>query len=86
MFKGILQAVLENEDLDDDEPIRNEGDLREIWSFDLPCKASLIRKKSQIFSHHELHSSGHINANSRIIGFLVHHEYARPLKRWKEAI
>jgi len=35
MFKGMLQAVLENEDPDADEPIRNEGDLREIWPFDL---------------------------------------------------
>ncbi|KAJ5235404.1 uncharacterized protein N7469_004572 [Penicillium citrinum] len=36
MFSGMLQAVLENKDPDEDEPIRNEGDLREIWPFDLP--------------------------------------------------
>jgi hypothetical protein len=36
MYKGMLQAVLENKDPDDDEPIRNEGDLRDIWPFDLP--------------------------------------------------
>ncbi|PTU17321.1 hypothetical protein P175DRAFT_0446396, partial [Aspergillus ochraceoroseus IBT 24754] len=35
MFQGMLQAVLENKDPDDDEPIRNEGDLRDIWPFDL---------------------------------------------------
>lgn len=36
MFKGMLKAVLENKDPDDDEPIRNEDDLRDIWPFDLP--------------------------------------------------
>ncbi|KAJ5144279.1 hypothetical protein N7526_001787 [Penicillium atrosanguineum] len=36
MFKGMLKAVKENKDPDDDEPIRNEGDLRDIWPFDLP--------------------------------------------------
>ncbi|TID21383.1 hypothetical protein E6O75_ATG04778 [Venturia nashicola] len=35
MFDGTLQAVLGNESLDDDEPIRDEEDLREIWPFDL---------------------------------------------------
>lgn len=35
MFEGMLQAILTNEDPDDDEPIRDEGDLREIWPFDL---------------------------------------------------
>jgi Ser/Thr protein kinase RdoA (MazF antagonist) len=34
-FQGILQEVLENVLPDDDEPIRGEGDLREIWPFDL---------------------------------------------------
>ncbi|KAJ5600729.1 hypothetical protein N7450_001796 [Penicillium hetheringtonii] len=36
MFSGMLQAVLENKDPDKDKPIRNKGDLREIWPFDLP--------------------------------------------------
>lgn len=36
MFKGMLEAVLTNEDPDADEPIRNERDLRDIWPFDLP--------------------------------------------------
>lgn len=35
LFRGMLQEVLENEHPDDDEPIRNEADLREIWPFDL---------------------------------------------------
>jgi hypothetical protein len=35
MFSGMLQAVLENEDDDPEEPIRSEADLREIWPFDL---------------------------------------------------
>lgn len=35
LFDGMLQAVLSNEDPDDDEPIRNEKDLRAIWPFDL---------------------------------------------------
>lgn len=34
MFEGMLQEVLENEQSDDDEPIRDEVDLREIWPFD----------------------------------------------------
>lgn len=36
MFKGMLQAVLTNKDPDDDEPIRDERNLRDIWPFDLP--------------------------------------------------
>jgi hypothetical protein len=36
MFEGMLQAVLTNKDVDDDEPIRDEKDLRGIWPFDLP--------------------------------------------------
>ncbi|EPS34183.1 hypothetical protein PDE_09147 [Penicillium oxalicum 114-2] len=36
MFNEMLQAVLENQDPDDDEPIRNERNLRDIWPFDLP--------------------------------------------------
>ncbi len=36
MFKGMLEAVLENQDPDDDEPIRDEKNLRDIWPFDLP--------------------------------------------------
>jgi hypothetical protein len=35
MFHGMLQAVLSNEDPDDDEPIKDERDLREIWPFDI---------------------------------------------------
>jgi hypothetical protein len=35
MFEGMLQAVLTNENPDDDEPIKDEGDLREIWPFDI---------------------------------------------------
>jgi hypothetical protein len=35
VFEGMLQEVLENEQPDDDEPIRSEDDLREIWPFDL---------------------------------------------------
>jgi hypothetical protein len=36
MFEGMLQAVLTNKDADDDEPVRDEKDLRAIWPFDLP--------------------------------------------------
>lgn len=35
MFNGMRQAVIENDQADDDEPIRTEEDLREIWPFDL---------------------------------------------------
>jgi Ser/Thr protein kinase RdoA (MazF antagonist) len=35
VFEGMLQEVLGNEQPDDDEPIRGENDLREIWPFDL---------------------------------------------------
>ena len=35
LFRGMLQEVLGNENPDDDEPIRDETDLREIWPFDL---------------------------------------------------
>jgi hypothetical protein len=35
MFHGMLQAVLTNENADDNEPIKDEGDLREIWPFDI---------------------------------------------------
>ncbi|KAH7091577.1 kinase-like domain-containing protein [Paraphoma chrysanthemicola] len=35
LFKGMLQEVLGNVTSDDDEPIKNEDDLREIWPFDL---------------------------------------------------
>ncbi|OAL34360.1 hypothetical protein AYO20_06413 [Fonsecaea nubica] len=34
MFANMLEAVLTNADPDDDEPIRDESDLREIWPFD----------------------------------------------------
>lgn len=38
LFRGILQEVLDNDVSDDEEeeePIRDEADLREIWPFDL---------------------------------------------------
>jgi hypothetical protein len=35
VFEGMLQEILGNEQPDDDEPIRGEDDLREIWPFDL---------------------------------------------------
>jgi hypothetical protein len=35
MFDGALQALLTNENPDDDEAIKDEGDLRAIWPFDL---------------------------------------------------
>ncbi|KAJ4374798.1 hypothetical protein N0V83_001874 [Neocucurbitaria cava] len=35
VFAGILQEVIGNEQPDDDEPIKGEDDLREIWPFDL---------------------------------------------------
>lgn len=35
LFEGMLQEVLGNERPDDDEPVRGEDDLREIWPFDL---------------------------------------------------
>lgn len=35
IFRGMLQEVLGNEHPDNDEPIRDETDLREIWPFDL---------------------------------------------------
>jgi hypothetical protein len=34
-FEGILQEVLGNKQPDNNEPIRGEDDLREIWPFDL---------------------------------------------------
>ena len=34
-FKGLLRQIMENESPDNDEPIRNEADLREICPFDL---------------------------------------------------
>jgi hypothetical protein len=35
LFNGMLQAVLTNENPDNDEPIKDEADLRAIWPFDL---------------------------------------------------
>jgi Phosphotransferase enzyme family len=35
LFEGMLQAVLSNKNPDDDEPIKDERDLREIWPFDI---------------------------------------------------
>lgn len=36
MFNGMLQAVLDNVDPDEDEPVRDGADLRSIWPFDIP--------------------------------------------------
>lgn len=36
LFRGMLQAVLENRD--PDEPIRDENDLGDIWPSDLPAE------------------------------------------------
>ena len=35
LFEGMLQAVLSNKNPDDDEPIKDERDLRDIWPFDI---------------------------------------------------
>lgn len=35
LFDGMLQAVLNNENPDDGEPIKTEADLRAIWPFDI---------------------------------------------------
>jgi hypothetical protein len=35
LFRAMLQHIQENEHPDDDEPIRDEADVREIWPFDL---------------------------------------------------
>ncbi|KAL1882656.1 hypothetical protein Plec18167_003078 [Paecilomyces lecythidis] len=35
LFNGMLQAVLENSDVDADEPVKDEKTLRSIWPFDL---------------------------------------------------
>ena len=35
MFRGTLQEVVATANADDDEPIKSEADLREIWPFDL---------------------------------------------------
>ena len=35
LFEGMLQAVLSNKNPDDDEPIKDERNLREIWPFDI---------------------------------------------------
>lgn len=35
MFNEMLQAVLSNQEVDDDESVRNEAILRSIWSFDI---------------------------------------------------
>lgn len=35
LFEGLLREVVGNEQPDNDEPIRYERDLREIWPFDL---------------------------------------------------
>ncbi|RAL09173.1 aminoglycoside phosphotransferase family protein [Aspergillus homomorphus CBS 101889] len=36
LFDGMLEAVLLNEEVDDDEPVTDEETLRSIWPFDLP--------------------------------------------------
>ena len=35
LFDGILQAVLNNQDADPDEPVKDEETLRSIWPFDI---------------------------------------------------
>lgn len=35
LFNGMLHAVMTNEHPDDDEPVRDEADLRAIWPFDI---------------------------------------------------
>lgn len=35
LFEMMLETVLNIENPDDDEPIKDEGDVREIWPFDL---------------------------------------------------
>jgi hypothetical protein len=35
LFKALLQEIVDNEDPDDDEPLRSEDDVREVWPFDL---------------------------------------------------
>ncbi|CZS94624.1 uncharacterized protein RCO7_06641 [Rhynchosporium graminicola] len=35
LFNGMLQATLDNESPQDDEPVKDERDLREIWPLDL---------------------------------------------------
>jgi len=35
LFEGMLEVVLTNDSPDDDEPLRSEADLREIWPFEL---------------------------------------------------
>ncbi|CZT47997.1 uncharacterized protein RSE6_08637 [Rhynchosporium secalis] len=35
LFNGMLQATLDNESPQDDEPVKEERDLREIWPLDL---------------------------------------------------
>ncbi|RAH80876.1 hypothetical protein BO86DRAFT_390040 [Aspergillus japonicus CBS 114.51] len=36
IFDGMLQAVLSNQNPEDDEPVQDEETLRSIWPFDLP--------------------------------------------------
>lgn len=35
LYSSILETILENKDHSEDEPIKNEVDLRELWPFDL---------------------------------------------------
>ncbi|EAT88384.1 hypothetical protein SNOG_04624 [Parastagonospora nodorum SN15] len=32
-YKAMVQAILEEEDVDDDEPVKSEADIRELWPF-----------------------------------------------------
>ncbi|OAG44962.1 hypothetical protein AYO21_00924 [Fonsecaea monophora] len=52
LFANMLEAVLTDADTDDDEPIRDESDLREIWPFDLKDIYPQSRKlgRSEAFS------------------------------------
>lgn len=34
-YKAAVQPILEEEDIDDDESVKSEADIRELWPFDL---------------------------------------------------
>jgi hypothetical protein len=36
MYNLLLQEILENKNPDEDDPLKSEADVREIWPFDLP--------------------------------------------------
>lgn len=55
MFKGMLKAVLENKDPEDDEPVRTEGDLRDTWPFDLPEKINADLRSLRFRDNEEIY-------------------------------